>query len=156
MDKPPECLSPEGEVSIGETFNLNKLFAMSSDSARFVPGDAPNARVGCTSSSTTSGRVRFGTRTPNVEYSPKCVSRLGETLPVSRPDDPGASLLVSPFMFLPLSPPPVLRSSTPESHDMRALPPLSSIVAPTRPNNKGTRARGADSCETTTISAVVV
>ena len=43
---PPVCLSPEGDVSIGETFSLSRLFAMSSDNARFVPGEAPNKRVG--------------------------------------------------------------------------------------------------------------
>jgi|SaaInlV_100m_DNA_5_1039725.scaffolds.fasta_scaffold69034_2 hypothetical protein len=43
---PPVCLSPEGDVSIGDTFNLSRLFAMSSDNARFVPGEAPNKRVG--------------------------------------------------------------------------------------------------------------
>lgn len=53
---PPVCLSPEGDVSIGDTFNLSRLFAMSSDNARFVPGEAPNKRVGCTSSSGASGR----------------------------------------------------------------------------------------------------
>ena len=40
------CLSPEGDVSIGDTFSLSRLFAMSSDNARFVPGEAPNKRVG--------------------------------------------------------------------------------------------------------------
>lgn len=123
MDSPPEG----EEVSMGETFNRNKLFAMSSDSALFVPGEAPNARVGCTSSSGINGRGRFGTRTPNVECSPACcVSRLGDPLPVSLPDDPGASTPV-PRMFLP-PPNPVLRSSTPLSHDIPALSDLSSIV----------------------------
>ena len=50
-----------GEIDIGETFSFCRLLAMSSLSARF--GDAPKARVGCTSSSgprNDSDRWRFG------------------------------------------------------------------------------------------------
>ena len=50
-----------GEIDIGETFSFCRLLAMSSLSARF--GDAPKARVGCTSSSgprNDSVRRRFG------------------------------------------------------------------------------------------------
>ena len=56
---------PDGDaVSIGETFKRSRLFAISSESARLVPGEAPKARVGCTSSSEAYERGRFGTRTP--------------------------------------------------------------------------------------------
>jgi hypothetical protein len=123
VDNPPACLSPEGEVSMGDTFNLSKLLAMSSDKARFVPGEAPNARVGCTSSSEAWGRGRFGTRTLIAECSLACVSRLGDPR-TSRPDDPGASTPVS--TFLPTHSP-LLLTSTPKSHDMLALSTLSCI-----------------------------
>ena len=145
---PPVCLSPEGDVSIGETFSLSRLFAMSSDNARFVPGEAPNKRVGCTSSSGACGRGRFGTRTSNVECSPLAlVSRFGEPRE-SRPDNPGASTHVSKFLIPTPSPLPL--TSTPESHDMltlSTLPPITNVRGPrVRPRTPGDARHGADDC----------
>ena len=135
----PACLSPEGDVSIGDTFSLSRLFAMSSDNARFVPGEAPNKRVGCTSSSGACGRGRFGTRTSDVECSPLAlVSRFGEPRE-SRPDNPGASTHVSKFLIPTPSPLPL--TSTPESHDMltlSTLPPITNVRGPrVRPRTPG-------------------
>ena len=112
---------------------------MSSDNARFVPGEAPNKRVGCTSSSGACGRGRFGTRTSDVECSPLAlVSRFGEPRE-SRPDNPGASTHVSKFLIPTPSPLPL--TSTPESHDMltrSTLPPITNVRGPrVRPRTPG-------------------
>ena len=50
LTRPPVCRR-KATRPFGDTFSLSRLFAMSSDNARFVPGEAPNKRVGCTSSS---------------------------------------------------------------------------------------------------------
>ena len=56
----------EDAVSIGETFRRSRLLAISSESARFVPGDAPNARVGWTSSSGAGGGLSRHAHTQRV------------------------------------------------------------------------------------------